>query len=311
MLRRGKPSGTGRGGWAALALAATALWPLSALADEPAAPAGGPAAPAGGPAAPEAGAASAVTQCVAAHAEVQRLRKEHQLLAAGRALKGCARSDCPAPVLRDCGAWVDEIERATPSVVFNVTSGGEQVTGSRILVDGQPVELSSSGAPLKLDPGKHTYRVEQAGHKPVSKEIILFEGQRFQQLNVALEPIAEARVPPAQASVTETYRPVPALTYVLAGLGVAGGASFAVWGLMGRSEQDRLEKTCSPSCADSDLDAVRTRYLIADISLGVGAAALAGAALTYLLRPTKERPIAVSVEPSRTGLYGTVLLRGM
>ncbi|WP_437605066.1 hypothetical protein WMF20_28235 [Sorangium sp. So ce834] len=304
MLRRGKPLGTGRGGWAALALAATALWPLSASADEPAAPAGGPAAP-------EAGAASGVKQCIAAHAEVQRLRKEHQLLEAGRALKGCARSDCPAPVLRDCGAWVDELERATPSIVFNVTSGGEQVTGSRILVDGQPVELSSSGAPLKLDPGKHTYRVELAGHKPVSKELILFEGQRFRQLNVALEPLVEAPVPPAQASVTETYRPVPALTYVLAGLGVAGGASFAVWGLMGRSERDHLEQTCSPKCADSDLDAVRTRYLIADISLGVGAAALAGAALTYLLRPTKERPIAVSVEPSRTGVVGTVLLRGM
>lgn len=297
MLRWGKPSGMGRGGCVVLALAATSLWPLSAHADEPAAP--------------EAAAASGVEQCVAAHADVQKLRKNHRLLEAGRALKGCARSECPAPVLRDCVAWVDELERATPSVVFNVTSGGEQVAGSRVLVDGQRVELSSSGAPLRLDPGKHTYRVEHDGYRPVAKELILFEGQRFQQVNVALEPLVVPQVPQAQAIITESYRPVPALTYVLAGVGVAGAASFAVWGLMGRSEQDHLEQTCRPKCTDSDLATVRTRYLIADISLGVGVAAFAGAALTYLLRPTEERPVAVSVEPSRTGVYGTVLFRGM
>ncbi|WP_437963677.1 hypothetical protein WMF04_28595 [Sorangium sp. So ce260] len=298
VLRRGKPFGTRRGGRVALALLATSLWPLSATADEPAAP--------------EAGADSGVEQCISSHAEVQKLRKNQQLLEARRVLKGCARSECPAPVLRDCASWVDELERATPSVVFNVTSGGEQVAGPTILVDGQPVELSSSGAPLKLDPGKHTYRVEHDGYRPVAKEVILFEGQRFQELNVALEPVVAPQAPAmAQASITETYRPVPALTYVLAGVGVAGAASFAVWGLMGRSEQDHLEQTCRPKCTDSDLATVRTRYLIADISLGVGAAAFAGAALTYLLRPTEERPVAVSVEPSRTGVYGTVSFRGM
>ncbi|WP_437518243.1 hypothetical protein [Sorangium sp. So ce1099] len=297
MLRWGKPSRVGRGGGAVLALVATSLLSSAALADEPAAP--------------EQGAESAVAQCVAAHAEVQKLRKNHKLIEAGRALKGCARSECPAPVLRDCGAWLDELEQVTPSVVFNVTSGGEQVFGSRILVDGQLVELSASGAPLRLDPGKHTYRVEHDGYRPVSRELILFEGQRFLQLSVALEPLAEAAVAKPQAPAMETYRPVPALTYVLAGVGVAGAASFAVWGMVGRSEQDDLEQTCRPRCRDSDLAGVRTKYLIADISLGVGAAAFVGAALTYLLRPTKERPVVVSVEPSRTGVYGTVLFRGM
>ncbi|XYI03812.1 hypothetical protein ACMHYB_30220 [Sorangium sp. So ce1128] len=297
MLRRGRPSGTGRGAGAVLALVATSVLSSAALADEPAAP--------------EQGAESVVAQCVAAHAEVQKLRKNHQLIEAGRALKGCARSECPAPVLRDCGAWVEELEQVTPSVVFNVTSGGEQVVGSRILVDGQLVELSSSGAPLRLDPGKHTYRVEHDGYRPVSRKLILFEGQRFLQLSVALEPLADAGEPKPQARATETYRPVPALTYVLAGVGVAGAASFAVWGMVGRSEQDDLEQTCRPRCRDSDLAGVRTKYLIADISLGVGAAAFVGAGLTYVLRPTKERPVVVSVEPSRTGVYGTVLFRGM
>ncbi|XXT23907.1 hypothetical protein WME94_20430 [Sorangium sp. So ce429] len=297
MLRWRRPSWVGRGGGAVLALVATSLLSSAALADEPAAP--------------EQGAESAVAQCVAAHAEVQKLRKNHQLIEAGRALKGCARSECPAPVLRDCGAWLDELEQVTPSVVFNVTSAGEQVVGSRVLVDGQLVELSSSGAPLRLDPGKHTYRVEHDGYRPVSRELILFEGQRFLQLSVALEPLAEVADPKPQAPAMETYRPVPALTYVLAGVGVAGAASFAVWGMVGRSEQDDLEQTCRPRCRDSDLAGVRTKYLIADISLGVGAAAFVGAALTYLLRPTKERPVVVSVEPSRTGVYGTVLFRGM
>ncbi|AUX48215.1 uncharacterized protein SOCE26_097460 [Sorangium cellulosum] len=297
-LRKGRPLGVRHGGGVVLALLATALSPSWALADEPAAPA-------------EGAASSEVAACVAAHAEVQQLRKGHRLLEAGRVLKGCTRPACPAPVLRDCGAWIEEIERATPSVVFNVTSGGEQLAGPTIVVDGQPVELSSDGAPLRLDPGKHTYRVEHGGYGPVTKDFILFEGQRFRQLNVALEPVVVASGLRPEAPAMESYRPVPALTYALAGVGVAGAASFAVWGLMGRSERDHLEATCSPRCTDSDLDVVRTRYLIADISLGVGAAAFAGAALTYLLRPTRERPVAVSVIPSRTGVSGAVLFRGM
>jgi hypothetical protein len=314
MPRDGRPFGVGHRGRAGIALVMAALWPSAALADEPAPAQPAPAQPAPSqPASSEAGAESAVSQCVAAHAEVQRLRKEHQLLEARRALKDCTRPECPVPVLRECAAWIVEIERETPSVIFNVTTKAEQIPGSKIFVDGQAVELPSSGLPLALNPGRHTYRVEHPGYAPATKEFIVFEGQRFTQLDVALEPLVDPApgAPKQPVPVTETYRPVPALTYVLAGVGLVGMAGFAVFGAMGSSDLDNLERTCMPGCTDSDLDPVRGKFLAADISLGVGAAGLAGAALTFLLRPTEERPVVVSVTPSSTGVSGSVLFRGL
>lgn len=309
MRRTRWPFGTWRGGCAAAVLIASALWPSAALADEPAAstPAGATAAE--GESEPD------VSQCIAAHAEVQRLRKSHRLIAARRTVTDCTRPHCPVPVLRECASWLDELEKVTPSVIFNVTSKSEQITGAKIIVDGQEVDLPSSGVPLTLDPGKHTYRVELEGYRPVSKDFVVFEGQRFVQLDVELMPLVEPEPPKPhpkpQAPVMESHRPVPVLTYVLAGMGVAGAAGFAVLGMMGTSEQDKLERTCMPRCTDSEVAVVERQYMAADIALGIGAAGLAGAALTYLLRPTEERPVAVSVMPSSTGVFGSVMFRGL
>jgi hypothetical protein len=104
---------------------------------------------------------------------------------------------------------------------------------------------------------------------------------------------------------------VPTLTYVLGAVGVAGMAGFAVLGIMGQSEQSNLGKTCSPNCSSDDIDVVHTRYLGADISLGIGAAGLAAAALTYILRPEKTRSVVVSVTPGPTGVFGSLMVRGM
>lgn len=313
MRRNRRPVAVGRGEGAALALVMAALWPSAALADDPAPPAPESSQPA--PA--DTGSTSALSQCVAAHAEVQKLRKEHRLLEARSALKDCTRSECPVPVLRECAAWIVEVEKETPSVLFNVTIKSEQATGAKIFVDGQAVDLPSRGVPLALNPGKHTYRVEHPGYKPVTKDFIVFEGQRFTQLDVALEPLVDPSAPkepapaPAPVPATETYRPVPALTYVLAGIGIVGMGGFAVLGLMGNSELKDLERTCMPRCQDSDVDPVQGKFLAADIALGVGAAGLAGAALTFLLRPTEERPVTVSVVPSSTGVSGSVIFRGL
>lgn len=307
MRRNRRPVAGGRGGGAALALVMAALWPSAALADDPAPPAPDSSQPA--PA--DTGSTSALSQCVAAHAEVQRLRKEHRLLEAREALRDCTRSECPVPVLRECAAWIVEVEKETPSVLFNVTAKNEQVTGSKIFVDGQEVDLPSHGVPLALNPGKHTYRVEHPGYRPVTKDFIVFEGQRFTRLDVALEPLVEPSAPKEPAPATEKYRPVPALTYVLAGIGLVGMGGFAAFGLLGESERRELERTCMPRCQDSDVDPLHKKYLAADIALGVGAVGLAGAALTFLLRPTEERPVVVSVVPSATGVSGSVLFRGL
>jgi hypothetical protein len=81
-------------------------------------------------------------------------------------------------------------------------------------------------------------------------------------------------------------------SYALAGVAAAGAASFAFFSLSGRSQLRDLED-CKPYCARDDVQSVRTKYLIADISLGVSLVALGSAAYLWL-RPAP-------VEQARAG----------
>ncbi len=83
--------------------------------------------------------------------------------------------------------------------------------------------------------------------------------------------------------------------YVLGAVGVVGVAAFATFALLGKSDQRRLESTCSPHCSPADVDALRTTFLIADLALAAGVVSLGAA--TYLVvaqEPRRGASIAVS-----------------
>lgn len=74
-------------------------------------------------------------------------------------------------------------------------------------------------------------------------------------------------------------------TWVLGGVGVAGLGVFAGFGLAGRSGQSDLEDRCSPRCSPAEAKSTKTKYLIADIGLGVGVVSLAAATYFALTAP--------------------------
>lgn len=83
-------------------------------------------------------------------------------------------------------------------------------------------------------------------------------------------------------------RPVPVVVYpLLAGAGV-GLVGFGVFAALGRAKQSHLQNECEPHCTSSDSAPMKTEYLVGDIALGVGVAALVGAAVVYLTRPRQE-----------------------
>jgi hypothetical protein len=103
-------------------------------------------------------------------------------------------------------------------------------------------------------------------------------------------PHADEPPSPARAVVAPRSK-TPA--YVLGGVGIAAAASFGYFALSGHSGMSSLSD-CKPFCATSDVQSVRTKYLIADISLGVSLVALASAAGYWLLSTPKEAAPAVS-----------------
>jgi len=77
---------------------------------------------------------------------------------------------------------------------------------------------------------------------------------------------------------------------VLLGLGVLGAGGFATFAALGKTKQNQLDNDCRKvaPCTDADLKPMKNMYLAADISAGVGVAALIGAAVVYFTRPTLE-----------------------
>lgn len=89
---------------------------------------------------------------------------------------------------------------------------------------------------------------------------------------------------------------VPTLAWVLGGVGVVGIGAFATFGILGLSEKgDReapvAEGGCAPNCSDDEVSSVRTKLVLADVSLGIGVAALGVATYLFVTSP-KDAPAA-------------------
>lgn len=240
-------------------------------------------------------------ECLEAHTSAQELKQSSKFLEAQERLLVCSSASCPGAVISDCGSWITELEQMTPSMVFQVRIDGKEVLDTDVQVDGKAVTDRTHA--YKVNPGRHTVRVQAASFEPHEEVVLLPEGQRLRMVEVDFKsaptpsaaPIAET-APPPRKGVT---RPTPTVVYPLLGLGVLGAAGFGTFALLGKSEQGKLEDRCEPRCTDSDLSKMKRWFLIGDVSAGVGAAALLGAGIVYLARPSKEEdraPDAVSFE---------------
>jgi hypothetical protein len=81
---------------------------------------------------------------------------------------------------------------------------------------------------------------------------------------------------------------------VLGGIAVTGGAVFAYLAATAKSDADHLRATCAPGCNPADVDAIRTRLIVANVSLGVGIASAAAGVGVLVWGPRKD-PAGASV----------------
>lgn len=227
-------------------------------------------------------------QCLDAHREAQELKKNGKFLEANEHLLICSAGSCPGAIISDCGNWITQLEQLTPSMVFEIKLDGKQALDAKLFVNDRPIDDLSQA--VKVNPGRHTVRVELPPFPPREEQVVLPEGQRMRLISVEFESEKPALVDQgAVAPPPKEYeRPVPFIFYPLLIAGVGGLASFGVFSYLGKEEQDKLEAACEPLCTDDDLETMKKNYLVADISAGVGVAALLGASIVYLTRPRVE-----------------------
>lgn len=244
-------------------------------------------------AAPSAAADSApVDPCFAAPVEGQKLQREGKLLEARERFAFCARDTCPSVIVGDCARWMSDVEAASPSVVALARDAQHHdVLDVHVSIDGKPpVDLTSRA--ISLDPGAHRLVFQHPGSPDAAVDVMLREGEKNREVAAMFDTGAVAVSPPREAPGVE--RPVPASAWIAGGVGVLGLASFATFGALGVSA--RGSDHCDTGCTQSQKDAVDSKYLIANISLGVGVVALGAAAWFYFTRPATERPASAFVD---------------
>jgi hypothetical protein len=243
-------------------------------------------------------------QCAAAYEKSQELRAAGSLKAANESLVVCAQEFCPAFVQTDCAQWLTEVQRELPTIVFVAKDKtGEDTSAVAVSMDGAELMKQLDGKAIIIDPGPHTFRFELEGAEPVEQQVVIRQGQKDRVIAVSFappgaeapgdSPYAGAKAP-AGADAGESNGPGPLRTYayIAGGVGAAGIIGFAVLGAIGKAEENDLRDSgCSPNCSRSDTDAIKTKYIVADVLLGVGIAGLGtGVALFFLSQPKKEEP---------------------
>jgi len=223
--------------------------------------------------------------CTQTYEKAQEEKLAGHLNAALVHLKSCIDPSCPKFIREDCARWMDETESALPSVVFAVRRDGNDLTDVDVVCDGRPLTRSLDGKAIPLDPGLHNFTFSIPDFVPVERNVLIRAGERnrmveveFQRAGVAVAGTALATGGGAGSVGTKPIKKY--VPYALTGLGVLGLAGFTTFAILGNNQKSDLERSCSPYCSASQVDSVRTKYLLADAFLGVGIVSLGVA--TYL-----------------------------
>lgn len=104
----------------------------------------------------------------------------------------------------------------------------------------------------------------------------------------AEEPKSEPSTPPPPPPEEKPRRKGRFFTWIAAGAAGALALSALVVGLNAQSKFDELSDTCKPTCAESEVDSVKTRALVADVLWGTAAAAAVTAAVLFFVEGRKS-----------------------
>lgn len=241
-------------------------------------------------------------ECITQNNEGADQQAQHHLLAARTAYLACSSSEsCPEVVRAECQQGLMQLSAAIPSIVVKVVDSQHRDLGQATLtLDGQAI--SHDGTALEVDPGAHQLAAS-LGTMRTQLDVVAGEGERNRRIELILTE-------PTPAKTTQQPPPAPERShlpsYVLGGVGILAAGSFGYFAITGHSQMSDLDR-CKPFCERSDVKSVQTKYLIADISLGVSVAALGAATYLWLRedsQPREEAKLKVDVlaAPSFAGL---------
>jgi hypothetical protein len=186
---------------------------------------------------------------------------------------------CPVLVREDCATFERALSASLPSVVFAAIDANGQSTSEPVVsVDGGPATFRLDNRAVPLDPGSHRIRFQRGDGSAREFSVSLAVSEKDRRVVADFRPpIAEARGPSSAARTA---------IIVSGGVAVAALGSFTYFALSGKAIESDLE-SCKPNCQDpEELDRMHSRYLWADVSLGVALVSLGVGTYLWLSHPT-------------------------
>jgi hypothetical protein len=254
------------------------------------------------------------SDCLAAHADAQMLRKRGSLMAAHEKLLVCAQEGCPALVANDCATWISEIEASLSSVVFAVSDElGQDVVDARVFANGKLISERADGRAVSIDPGTYTFRFEAPPRAAVEETVSIRQSEKNRIVRVEFGALDSDK--PGQMALPEfTQAPelpkaskrggIPIGTWVLGGVALAGAGAFTTFALLGHGKyEDGKKCRTNARCKNLDelIDSGKRDYVVANIALGAAVASAGAAIIVYLVdsgsAPKKPSPNALQIEP--------------
>lgn len=254
-------------------------------------------------------AADEVAACIKNSDTGQELRDQGKLIEARESLAVCARDVCPAQIRTACAEWLTGLGPRIPTMVIAAKDeAGHDVTDGTVMVDGKKVDGALAGKAFPLNPGPHAFRFERDGATPVDLQVVAREGEQRRLVPVTFKPAAPAGVgvgvgsgnnrPPPPDKPRSGGSGPPLVSWVLGGAGLVAVGVGAVVGITALGDRSDLkDRNCAPYCPQSDVDSIRTKFIVSDITVGVGIVAVGAAVVLWLTHKT-EAPVTTAVGPS-------------
>jgi hypothetical protein len=205
-----------------------------------------------------------------------------------------------------------ELEPKLGFVTFTIENASDATV---VEVNGEEVKRAGWGEPVPVMPGPTTMVVKSPGKEPIKKELTLAAGQKVSETldagatggTTVVEKPVDKGPPPAKPS--SDGPDLRTWAWVAGGIGVAGLATFGVFGALSSSKYSSLKDECGGPCPESKRDEVesgRTQQTIANVGLVVGVIGVAtGVTLFVLGSKSKPASSEVVVGPSWLGLRGS------
>lgn len=249
-----------------------------------------------------AGAEPTKQQCIDANGAGQDLRRDGKLKAAREKFVVCTAQSCPGPVRDDCGERLSELEKATPTIIFEL-GGHDAAPAIAVAMDGQQLAERVEETPLSVDPGNHEFTFTADGATVARKVLTIREGEKDRRERIAVAGRRET-AKGAATPASEGASPIPAIvSFSVGGVGLILGVAFTVAAVAEKGKC--TESKCDPGVIPADnKSTVEANTALAAVGWSVAALGAGFGVAFLVLMPSGKTSGAYFTPVVRLGFAG-------